>query len=206
MDYLFTRGKLSEFLNSEQEKAINEIRQLVRSPESGHDAELVERFVNRYTPLVPTVHWDQGQWSTEDAWIPPEKVRHLMDATSPVRGTAYVWRVPFEGDAELFNYQPSQWTTAFPKADLAGKQLIFRFEFPRGMSEEEVATQVKQAAEYQKNLINDYLQAVHADVKRWVEELKVALSKALERRKEELAQRQRILESLQREMGENDTP
>ncbi|MCS7294379.1 MAG: hypothetical protein NZ761_03190 [Dehalococcoidia bacterium] len=198
MEALFTRGLLSDFLREKQAEAIDAVRRQTILSSSQDDAALIERIVNDHTPCVPTVHWDQSQWSTEDTLIPPEKVRHLMNATSPVPGTAYVWRVPFEGDPALFRYKPNSFTTVFPRARVEKGCLIFRFEYPSGgMSEEELAQLVEQHRSYQRALVDDYLLWVREQVKQYREQLIREVSDALARRKQELAQRQSVLDRLQ---------
>ncbi|MDW8060020.1 MAG: hypothetical protein RMK01_08095 [Thermomicrobium sp.] len=201
MELLFSRPFYEE-LERRIQKAKNQVHDTIQAPSDIDEETLLQQLVDRYTPKVPVVHWDKGTWQARDADIYTQTPGGVQ---TKMPGTEYVWRVPYEGDQNLFAFQPSSYTLNPPKAKVEKGFLVFRYQFVVTTPEDELKRLLQQYKQATIKDVDQYLRWMQEDVEKFRERLQNELSNVIRRRKEELLRRQRVLESLSEDEGTNAT-
>ncbi len=99
--------------------------------------------------------------------------------------------VPFTGDAELFRYQGSTWTSMHPRANVRAGELFISV-----VTEEKDAEQVKQKLRRELDLIQQWLGGVTPVVSEYGQKLPRELRTRLETRKKRILERKGLVENL----------
>jgi hypothetical protein len=89
--------------------------------------ELIKRFTENYQLKVPAINDDETVVDPQEVDIDvrnlPSRV-HFSGFGSPfIRGTRFVFSVPFDGDAELFQFTPSTYNSMHPRAQVQSGHL-----------------------------------------------------------------------------------
>jgi len=100
------------------------------------------------------------------------------------------YTVPFTGNAQLFQYRPSQFQTIFPIADLRHDSLIF--EFPNAGTADEIKGRLNQ----ELATIDKWLGWIKQDIEMFNSGLEDFIRPILESRKEKVERDQKLREEL----------
>jgi hypothetical protein len=199
--HLFYEGRLSDWLERRRNDAVAAVRsvpadRVLTVPE----ADVVEELMGSFEVATPSLRLDErySPRGAEDIQIDVscDPRRLVFDRSRPfhLAGTRLEMHVPFDGDPELFRFQPSSFTTVFPQGKVRGQELIVSHEAPAdAVSGEEFQRRLDE----ELNGIQRYLGWVSNDCASFNAELRNALAQAVEQRKEKVL-RDRNLEGFLR--------
>ena len=144
-DYLFRTNNFYDAVRIAPEnikKAVDELddEQLFREDR----AALVEELVKSHLIAVPVLDVKATKASESEVDIdisgdPRQRFMRDLDGPFYVKATAVTFRVPYQGDQEVFEYRPSSYTLSPPRAEVESDALVIR-----------VVRQDQNAAEYRK--------------------------------------------------------
>ncbi len=180
MRALFADNDLRAYFDAVRRDALRKVDEA--SPDqlrSGDGADFTERLLSEMAPRAPLLRPDQ-----EYALEPEEVEVQLSDYGREIRHvtTRITVVVPFEGERDLFTYQPSSFTSSVPHALLADSELHFVYDLqPR--SPEETRRAVDRDVEH----VEQYLRWVRGDVEAFLPELRSAIHEAVNRRRSRLS-------------------
>ncbi len=99
---------------------------------SENEADLINKFATKHDLTVPEIREDRIESSQEPAQIDvsQDRRRAVFDRSRPfyMPGTIYTIHMPFTGEAELFNVQPSSFSLSPPRGRVEGDELQFIYE------------------------------------------------------------------------------
>lgn len=133
--YLFSTYDLSQTLTNTQRSMREEIERLdANRLLNTAPADLAAYFVEKFR--IEPIRLLRDQWYADHKEIQVD-VRHdpmrwIQDTSRPVMipGERTEVRVPFEGESELFYSQSNMMTSSPPRAEIAGNELVLRYESP----------------------------------------------------------------------------
>jgi hypothetical protein len=130
IDYLFGKADWFSVERSQQEKMRSEIANLDKSRILNNSLDdLADYFVGEYTLTVPTLKKEEivADQQEKDVDVSGDRSRYWgTDGPHLVRGTELSLTVPFSGEADLFNVQPSTYTMNPPRAEIKRGVLVLR--------------------------------------------------------------------------------
>jgi hypothetical protein len=157
--------------------------------------DLCDYFEDKYRVNVPLlieteIVADQNETQID---VSRDFLRAIRDRSRPfyISGTEVEITVPFEGDAEVFNIQPTSFTLSPPIADIRDDKLIIRVQ-GTDLKAEEVRSQIDQTL----SEIKKYLNTLRDNAKRLNDQLRGVAQSAIERRREKLLSDQSLVASL----------
>lgn len=120
-------------------------------------------------------------------------LRAITNRSQPfyITGTEVKITVPFEGDSEVFNIQPTSFTLNPPIADIHGSNLIIRVQ-GTDLKAEEVRKEIDKTLSEIKN----YLNTLNVNAQGLNEQLRGIARGAIDRRREKLLSNQSLVASL----------
>lgn len=150
------------------------------------EADFRDYLIAKYSVNPPKILTDriyQHEPKDVDIDVSRDPLRAVRDRSRPahIRGTAIIISLPFEGEAELFRYQPSTFTFNPPRGEIVGQEVRLTYEFttpdPKSLK-----------ARFDRDLesIQEYLQWVERDVVSLNRSLHQEAGQAISRRKNKL--------------------
>src|SRR5689334_411601 len=111
---LFQRGHLSEFLDQRRREMEGAVESFDRNRLlSASTEDLTRHFTSQYQLAVPRLKRDAAELEDHEVEIDPARFGPNPDywysQGTRIKGVRYTLHVPFEGDAVLFEYQPSSY-------------------------------------------------------------------------------------------------
>ncbi|WP_456473780.1 hypothetical protein [Candidatus Pyrohabitans sp.] len=178
---IFHEGNLREFFK----KRKFELKREVESCVSDYILDVSEEdfcryLVSKYSLVSPIIHEDKIYVYNLDRSRP-----------SYVRGVQVTIAVPFEGDAELFQYKPSTSTYSSPRGKIVGQEIHLIYEMV-----EHDAEKLKQMYQQDLSKIERYLEWVRQDVMSFNNSLKAFVSQTVSQRKKKLLDDRDLVDSL----------
>jgi hypothetical protein len=185
IDLLFFRTHLSDLLNQKRARLKREIDEFnVESILHRDPKELCSEVVARYELQAPVLDLDKATLvSVQDRKQPDNMWSFIV--------VDHVIAVPFEGDAELFSWMPSRFTTVLPRGKIVGRTLHLSFSIPKGKEDT-----IKLEFDKEVNLVNSYLEDVRRDVEEYNASLNQLSYENISRRRETLSRSMTSLEGL----------
>lgn len=133
-------------------------------------AELVEEF--RIEPLVLNVEGTIAEQAETQVDVRHDQMRMIIDRSRPfhVSGTVITYFVPFTGEADLFDYQPSSFTTVWPTGRIKDGHVELRFEAVAPTPETVKRAMDEEIARLQKwvGFANSEVEAFNAQLQGWL--------------------------------------
>lgn len=156
---------------------------------------LCDYFEEKYRVNVPSlieteIVADQKETQID---VSGDRLRVIRDRSRSfyIPGTEVEITVPFDGDAEAFNIQPTSFTLNPPIADIRGNCLIIRVQ-----GTELKAEQVRSEMDRTLSEIKKYLETLRNNAKELNDQLRNIARSAIERRREKLLADQSLVASL----------
>jgi len=157
--------------------------------------DLCDYFEEKYWVNVPSlvetkIVADQNETQID---VSGDRLRMIRDRSRPfyIPGTKVEITIPFEGDAEAFNIQPTSYTLSPPIADIRNNSLIIRVQ-----GTELKAEQVRSEIDRTLSEIKKYLETLRNNAKELNDQLRAIARSAIERRREKLLANQNLVSSL----------
>jgi hypothetical protein len=142
--------------------------------------DLSKYFDEKYRIEVPTLREEEITADQREAQIDVSRAGTLVEIT-----------VPFDGEAEVFNIQPSTYTMSPPIADVSGANLIIQIS-GTDLTSEQVRSQVDRTI----NEIKMYLENLRKDVKDLNDSLLATARETINRRRAKLLKDQSLVAGL----------
>lgn len=201
-DLLFYRKYLSDALRAQGQKMLDEINSLDENQIlNTSEEDLCNYFVKKYE--VEALKIDESQIQTDygDAEIDVSR-RWDYDYTGYVTGTRITYYIPFTGDRNLFELQPSHFNLNPPRADVRNSEIVMIYE--RTTSE---ATQIKGEFKSELTRLKNYLKWVEQDVTQFNSSIRETASQGIKVRREKILRDRDLVESIGFPLrSRNDTP
>ncbi|WP_201782254.1 hypothetical protein [Ardenticatena maritima] len=157
--------------------------------------DLAEYFKKKYWIDVPILHEDKIVADQREVQVDVSRdpMRFIRDRSKPfyIQGTEIEIIIPFEGDAEAFNIQPSTFTLSPPNAEIKGNTIIVRIQGV-DLTTENVKSQIDRTI----SDIKSYLENLRCDVKQFNDSLYSIARSAIEQRREKLLKDQSLVAGL----------
>ncbi len=197
-DLLFVRkGDLSDFLG--QRKAAS--KKEIENSDSNYvlnvsEQDFCQYVISKYCLKPPAIYE-----SKINAYPPAEvKIdvsqdlsRHISDRSRPfyLKGVSVTIAVPFDGNGELFQYKPSEFTYNPPRGEIAGQEIRLIYE-----SVEYDVEKLKQ--EYTRELaeIRQFLEWIKKDIETFNDWLESSVRQMVTQRKKKLLNDQGLVSAL----------
>lgn len=133
-EHLFSSALLHEVLQTRSQKMLTEIDQipgnaLLNTPTEDLAAGLSEKY--QLDPLVirdDLAEADHVETQIDVSRDPRRLPYYLESGPAYITGTRITYYVPFDGDPELFRYQPSTHQLNPPRAQIQGTELLLQYE------------------------------------------------------------------------------
>ena len=196
LEPLFCKNQLSRFLDQNKNALENEI--LNYGPNyilNISEEDLCEHLVSKYSLEPPKLLENEKYADREeiDVDVSKDPIKFIRDRRRPfyVKGLQIIIAIPFEGDGNLFQYQPSSFGLNPPRAEISGQQLRLVYttaEHDAGAVEKEYQNAIER--------INGYLKSVRENVERYNEQLGPLARQLIPRRKEKLLADQQLVREL----------
>jgi len=188
---LFNHNPVFRYLQERQSEMEQAIIQASDSELQQGDLEVVvSKFVESYTLTPPSldegkIHYGPGRGSahTSTSW---DFGRQTTSAGSWIQAS-----IPFAGSSELFQVQPSSFTSNPPRGEVSGQTLILTFPH-QNKSAEAVQRQVNQ----QLMEIKQYLATLTSDVESYNEGLRRKARQLIEVRRSKVNREQSLFDQL----------
>ncbi len=186
MEQLFSHRDLSDVLEDRQRRMYAEIDNIDgnRLLNTSVD-DLCDYFVSEYTVQTPelqegNISMDQGE---ADVDLRRNPNYHVPDQSRPalVKGTGITIFIPFNGDAGLFKYHPSQYTMAPPHAEVREGELVIAY---KGVDLK--ADSIKKNLNHKRGEIHEWLSWIANDVKPFNESMRNRAKQRIEARRQKL--------------------
>jgi hypothetical protein len=195
-DALFNEAPLSNLLFAYEKKLPQEVAELEGNRVlSSSFSDLCAYFVARYRLDVPTLKLDQVQAlppaDTKIQLSPHESQFFYDEAVMSVSGSTFSIVVPFEGDPDLFKYQPRQFYMNHLEGVVQGTDLLLQHT-----QRDENAQAVKTEFDDRLRRIQEYLQTQRQEVSDWNAKLPQQVKTLLEERKKKALSALSVAESL----------
>ena len=195
-DLLFSRLDLRQTLQKQKAQLEKEVEQaganeLLNVSVDDFCAYLAGKYaIEPITLRENEIAMDQGE---TDIDISRDFNYAVRDRSTPsyIKGTEVTIFIPFEGEKELFQCQPSTFNTAPPRGDVRGSQLLLRFR-----SRNHDATSMKCEIESAVGNVRSYVEWVRNDVEAVNRDLPTHARRTVEARREKLRKDQGLAVSL----------
>lgn len=143
-------------------------------------------LISKYSLTPPKIYEDRIYVYNQeevDIDISRDPMRDILDRSRPfyIKGVRVTIAVPFEGDGELFQYQPSTFTLNPPRGEIAGQEVHLLYEMV-----EHDAEKLKRMYQEELNKIKEYLKWVEHNVNSFNSELEWFGRQFISQRKKKL--------------------
>ena len=187
-DQLFSHGDLGSALRVREQK-LSEAAQVIPADHAlATSAEdLAAALVDEYQ--VEPIILDEAAMTIEQQDeridVRSDRLRFIQDQSRPfyVPGTRFTLHVPFSGDADLFKFRPSHFTSSLPSGVVSGTDLLIS-----ASAAAPIERDIKAQVDGQLNQIKEYVATIASDVAAFNARLTgVALPAATRRREKVIA-------------------
>src|SRR5713226_3534503 len=130
--YLFTRASVFDVLEQQRLALKNEVEHLgVDALEGSPQQEIVHSLSTKYKIEVPVLEEEKTQVSYQEADVDvsQDPMRMILDRSRPfyIKGVKIVFNVPFRGDPNFFQIQPSTFKLNPPCGQIQGKDILLAY-------------------------------------------------------------------------------
>lgn len=200
MEYLFTERDLYHVLETHKQAIRTEIENLDQNYFlKANEDELKQHYLDKFNIDPPrllreSIYVDEPSEVNIDVTgdprydFPYNRVRGHLPT---IKGTRIVIHIPFEGEAELFNCQPSSFSLNPPCAQIGHQELLLVFEIASSGSEN-----LKHQYEREIDEIEKHLQAIKSQVEHCMREVPGIITSVISSRKARLQKNMGIVGNL----------
>jgi hypothetical protein len=157
--------------------------------------DLCDYFEQEFRIDVPSLRQDEivADQSEVNIDISQDHMRAIFDRSKPffIKGTEIEITIPFDGDSDAFNIQPSTYTLNPPRAEVRGQVLIVRIQ-GTDLSLESVQNKIRSTV----SNLNSYLNNLRINVSGWNSGISSHVRQQIESRKKKLLDDRKLVASL----------
>lgn len=164
-DYLFTKRDLPALIEHVKGKLVEEIQNMDRDYLlSVSEADLCEHLVSKYHLTPPVLRRDEicvSDHREVDVDISQDFRRVILDRSRSlyIKGTSVTIAIPFDGEKDLFYFQPSTYDFNPPRGEIVGQELHLTYT-----TTDHDADSLRQAYERDLGSVESYLRWVQNDI------------------------------------------
>lgn len=196
-DHLFSSAPLYEVLQARDQKMLAEIDQissnaLLNTPTPDLADQLSAKY--RLDPLVirdDLVEADQAEMQIDVSRDPNRLAYHFESSPALVAGTRITYYVPFEGDFDLFRWQPSTHQLPGPTGKVRGSEVLLEYETTNHHARSIIADFTRELAN-----LNQEVEYLRRDLDPYNARLGTLAAQRIEARKHKLLSDQGLVSSL----------
>ena len=168
--------------------------------------DLCDYFEEKYRVNVPVLREDEitADQNEKQIDVSGDRLRVIRDRSRPfyISGTEIIITIPYEGDTEVFNIQPTTFTLSPPSADIRSNSLIIKIQ-GTDLKPEQVRSEIDKTI----SEINQNLNTLKENAKGLNGQLRSLANGAIENRRKKLLSDQNLVASLGFPLKErSDTP
>jgi hypothetical protein len=195
--YLFSEKELRHCIDGYEGAIRDEVEKLDKNTVlSASEHDLIAHFVEKYTLVPPTLRRDEMYVESEgDAKIDVSRRFDygFFDREGPhfIEGSYVKIAVPFGGDADLFQFRASTFSTAPPIGEVHRDTLQFTFQ-DVNLSSEQIKAQLNQTL----NTIEQYLGWIRRDCEGWNGRVENVARQRIQDRKSQLLRQSNMVSAL----------
>jgi hypothetical protein len=197
-NYLFYKnGELRDYLERKKLEIKNEIYRfdedyILNISEEDLVGSLRKKYVLN-PPILKTDEKYQLEPKEIDIDVSQDYGRAIFDRSNPfyVKGTLITIVIPFEGNGELFHFQPSTWSTIFPQGKIIGNELFLEYSTTHHDPD-----YLKREIEQNIQTIQSYLSWIKNDVDNFNNSLESYIRDLVKTRKEKLLKDRNLVSNL----------
>jgi hypothetical protein len=150
------------------------------------EADLCEHLVSEYRLIPPVLKRDEicvSEHREVNVDVSKDETRVIYDRSRPlyIKGTSVTIAIPFDGEEDLFYYQPSTSTSIWPPGEIVGQELHLTYT-----KTDHDADSLRQTIERDLGLVERYLRWVQNDIEPYNDGLMQFVQNAVRKRKEKL--------------------
>jgi hypothetical protein len=195
-ELLFTKYELRGTLEQHANKARDAIASLSALQIEGDAGDSVVAELEKEYHVAPLVLLENGMAVEHEETkvdVSQDPMRTVFDRSRPCYnpGQRVRYAVPFEGDAMIWQCRPSTFNLNPPRATVEGSELIFEFEVPN-----DEVSRTRQYFDSELSNVKQLIQSTAGDVEGHNQRLGQLIRDALARRREQLGQTAKQVESL----------
>lgn len=157
--------------------------------------DLCDYFEEKYRVNVPVLKEDEITADQNETQIDVsgDRLRVIRDRSRPfyISGTEIIITIPYEGDTEVFNIQPTTFTLSPPSADIRSNSLIIKIQ-GTDLKPEQVRSEIDKTI----SEINQHLNTLNDNAKGLNGQLRSLANGAIENRRKKLLSDQSLVASL----------
>lgn len=194
MKSLLNRTPISDVIQNTKAELTTAFRTVTNSELQADPVGLAGRLIERFSLHVPILDIANKHALVKEVQVDVsgDPQRHIWDRSRPfcIAGTEVKVIVPFEGDAWMFDVQPTMFTLNPPFAEVRGSelQMVYRIVNPD--------FNVEADADRVIGAINQYLQSLRGSAEQLKIELQQQIGALIEQRKRERSAHGQIIASL----------
>ena len=183
----FRKGSLRDFFEHKKLELKKEVEKLDSNYIlSVSEEDFCQYLITKYSLYPPEIHEDKiyvYDQKEVDVDVSKDPMRVIFDRSKPfyIKGIQVTIAVPFEGDGELFQYQPSTFTYNPPCGEIKGQEIHLIYT-----AVDHDAKRLKQRYLEDLNKIKRYLEWVKHDVSNFNKELESFVRQFVAQRKKKL--------------------
>lgn len=205
-DLLFNRYELRKVLEAQEQAISQEVSALGENQLlNSSPADLCQYFVAKYTIDPVKIDEDRIQADYGDAQIDvSQRFEYaVFDRSGPayVTGTRVALFVPFEGDKQLLDCQPSTFNYSPPRATVQGNDVVFVYD--RTVSD---AASIRNEFDRDLGGIKKYLGWIERDVSQFNASIEAKANQFISARREKLLHDRSIVQGLGFSLRRSDAP
>jgi hypothetical protein len=190
MELLFSRFPLSAALENHKRAAIGAVDKLSQSELLNSDEDVLKsRVLQKFKIDVPrlvreSIYVDEPVEIDVDVtgrWGYDQGDPYGSERPPTTKGTRVVIHIPFEGEAELFHCNPSDWPGSVPRARVGTQELLIEYELANSETQD-----LRQRYESAVSGIEQALATIRPQVEECLRELPSIVSTGISLRKARL--------------------
>lgn len=195
-ELLFNDGKLGTYLQERESKVYSEIESQDEKYILNVDSQEFKKYlVDKYQLTIPILKEDEiyVDKSEEEVDVSQDSRRIIFDRSRPlyVKGLKVSYHIPFDGNAELFKYRTSTFTSNPPRADVTENEIIIDV-----IELDQNTDSVKKEFEQDFGEIKRWLVWVDLEVSQFNNSLDDKIEQKIKKRKEKLIRDQELVSDL----------
>src|ERR1041384_1404376 len=133
-NYLFHDGELRIVLEQHEQQLVSEVSSFQPNYLLNANVDDLCEYLEKKYRLEPPVLRPNDTYVSDhreaDVDVSWDQMRWIEDRSQPfyIKGTSTTFAVPFDGDPDLFKYQPSTFSTVLPTGTVRGQELHLEYK------------------------------------------------------------------------------
>jgi len=178
-NYLFIRARVFDVLERQRFTLKDEVEHLAPAMlHSSPQEELLQLLSSKYKMEIPVLEEDKAQVSYQevDVDVSQDPMRMILDRSKPfyIKGVQIVFSVPFRGDPNFFQIQPSTFNLNPPSGQIHGNEILLTYTRVDNNAEavkteyDQTLRSIKQHLEWLRASVEDFNSKIGGQTETWL--------------------------------------